>query len=331
MKKIFILAVTALSIFTSGQPVQATLTWDWNFPDNNVVLSPTEDFYISGTVYNNSASNEPVKITAWSLWYSGGNVNILRFPHDYYTPHYIDRDPGGLFAGGDYTFYVAPGQQREFSIVYYSPVTPLDIGTTVDWHLKLFHKFDSSDEEYITKTVTLTIALPQHTLSVNVDGSGTVSNSPAPDMTCTNNCTQNFNEGTVVTLTADPATNYDFTGWTGECSGSDNCFVTMDAAKNVTATFSVNNIPYPAMREDTQETFTSIQTAYDSVPLGQTATIKAKAGDQASGDLYFDRDVTFKLKGGYNDIFTDFVSYTLLYGTLTISGGPVTVSNLIIK
>ena len=46
-----------------------------------------------------------------------------------------------------------------------------------------------------------------------------------------------ISHGTVVTVTATPATGSTFTGWSGACSGSGACSVTMDAAKSVTATF----------------------------------------------------------------------------------------------
>ena len=43
--------------------------------------------------------------------------------------------------------------------------------------------------------------------------------------------------GTVVTLTATPSANFLFDSWTGDCSGSGACSVTMNASKSVTATF----------------------------------------------------------------------------------------------
>jgi hypothetical protein len=42
-----------------------------------------------------------------------------------------------------------------------------------------------------------------------------------------------------VTLTATPATGSTFTGWSGACTGTGTCAVTMDAAKNLAATFNI--------------------------------------------------------------------------------------------
>jgi uncharacterized repeat protein (TIGR02543 family) len=47
-----------------------------------------------------------------------------------------------------------------------------------------------------------------------------------------------------VTLTASADTGSTFTGWGGACSGTANCVVTMDAAKTVTATFTLDTQDY---------------------------------------------------------------------------------------
>lgn len=168
------------------------------------------------------------------------------------------------------------------------------------------------------------------TLSVTVSGEGTVHSTPGTDMLCTDNCSQDYLLNTVVTLYADPAYNYSFAGWTGDCSGTGDCMVTMDVAKSVTATY-LKIINDPVIIEGLQNSFTTIQQAYDSIASGQFAKIKIKAGDQVPGDLMFDRDVTISLEGGYDHIFTNIIGDTSFYGTLTITGGSVTVSNLIIK
>ena len=67
-------------------------------------------------------------------------------------------------------------------------------------------------------------------------GSGTVTSSPAK-IDCGATCSASFPSGTVVSLTATPARGSLFAGWSGVCSGTASCSVTMDEAKNVTATF----------------------------------------------------------------------------------------------
>jgi uncharacterized repeat protein (TIGR01451 family) len=71
-------------------------------------------------------------------------------------------------------------------------------------------------------------------------GGGTVVSSPA-GITCGVDCTEALKYGTVVTLTNTPAAGSTFTGWSGACTGSGACVVTMTGAKSVTATFTLNS------------------------------------------------------------------------------------------
>ena len=91
-----------------------------------------------------------------------------------------------------------------------------------------------------SKTCTATFTLSQYTLTVSKagTGSGTVTSSPA-GINCGTDCTEPYNYGTVVTLTAAASTGSTFGGWSGACTGTGTCTVTMDAAKSVTATFNL--------------------------------------------------------------------------------------------
>src|SRR5262249_47770640 len=85
-------------------------------------------------------------------------------------------------------------------------------------------------------------------LSVSITGSGTVSSNPSGISSCTSSCMADFQDGSMVMLTATPSIGSRFTGWTGACSGSvrTNCTVTMNAARSVTASFVTytNNIVF---------------------------------------------------------------------------------------
>ena len=73
------------------------------------------------------------------------------------------------------------------------------------------------------------------TVSKNGTGTGSVTGT---GITCGSDCTESYASGTSVTLTATAASGSSFTGWSGDCSGSGTCTVTMDQAKNVGATFN---------------------------------------------------------------------------------------------
>jgi hypothetical protein len=68
-------------------------------------------------------------------------------------------------------------------------------------------------------------------------GSGTVTSSPA-GISCGGTCAALFPANTVVTLTAGAAAGSTFSGWSGACTGTGACQVTMSANQSVTATFT---------------------------------------------------------------------------------------------
>ena len=78
------------------------------------------------------------------------------------------------------------------------------------------------------KSVTANF-VQQFSLTVSADPSEGGSVSPSGTTT--------YDTGTPVTVTANPASGYTFTGWSGDCSGSGPCAVTMDGPKSVTANF----------------------------------------------------------------------------------------------
>ena len=80
----------------------------------------------------------------------------------------------------------------------------------------------------------------QYTLTVQKSGggTGTVMSSPS-GINCGSDCTEPYNAGTIVTLTAMAASGSIFQGWSGGgCSGTGTCAVTMDTSKTVTAAFA---------------------------------------------------------------------------------------------
>ena len=76
------------------------------------------------------------------------------------------------------------------------------------------------------------------TINVTKTGPGDVYDTAA-QIDCGPVCTGSYNDGDVVTLKAAPATGYVFTGWTGACSGSDPCTITIASSQSVGATFAV--------------------------------------------------------------------------------------------
>ena len=89
------------------------------------------------------------------------------------------------------------------------------------------------------RTVGATFTVTRYTLTVTPPTHGTVTGTGVTCGTGGTDCTETYDSGTVVALTATPDANYNFGGWTGACSGTGTCSVTMTAARTVGATFTI--------------------------------------------------------------------------------------------
>ena len=92
--------------------------------------------------------------------------------------------------------------------------------------------------------VAIAAAKPTTMMSLTVirngTGTGNVASNPAGIDTSISVSTATFVTNTMVTLTATPAVDSTFTGWTGGgCSGTGTCTVTLTIAQTVTATFTL--------------------------------------------------------------------------------------------
>jgi len=99
----------------------------------------------------------------------------------------------------------------------------------------------SASRSFSISTATAPSATP--TLSVRIgSGNGTVMSSPA-GIDCGTDCSQTYTEGTSVTLTATPAPGSSFAGWSGPCSGTGQCTISMDQSRSAGAAFSLVGAP----------------------------------------------------------------------------------------
>lgn len=117
-----------------------------------------------------------------------------------------------------------------------------------------------------SQVITLVSATPEHTVTISVNGNGTVTGAN----------TGKYLEGTELTLTPTPAEHYEFTGWTGDVNSTDNPLtITVNSDMTVTANF----------QEHTKYTITAVAndenmgtvTGGREYYVGESATLKATA------------------------------------------------------
>ncbi|MFH0969442.1 MAG: hypothetical protein V1804_02955 [Patescibacteria group bacterium] len=135
--------------------------------------------------------------------------------------------------------------------------------------------------DYCNKYVTGTFDL-NYTLYVAKagTGSGTITSNPV-GINCGADCTESYVDGTSTVLTAVVDTGSTFAGWSGDCSGTDLCNLTMDNTKSVTATFNSNN-PTLTVKKTGTGTVTSDPTGINcgttcsaTYPLNTSVTLTA--------------------------------------------------------
>jgi len=118
----------------------------------------------------------------------------------------------------------------------------LTVTTTGVYWYKLVVYWGTEKSVAIQQFNAVSVVTYALTVSKSGTGSGTVTSSPA-GINCGADCTENYTSGTIVTLTATATAGSDFAGWSGACSGTGSCLVTMAEAKSVTATFNLSAPP----------------------------------------------------------------------------------------
>jgi hypothetical protein len=212
--------------------------------------------------------------------------------------------PGGPNPCGSLTPLIPEGESCTIVITF----TPI-LADARSGFLNIVSTAVNSPDHYILFTGTG--VLPRHSLTTNMVGSGTINNvSPPPAFTCSApNCTESFDQGTVLTLRATPSSLFEFSGWSGDvCSGLGDCSLTLNADTAITATF----------------------TAFPLVRVTDSSTLKVR-NVSLTENLKLERPVAVSLNGGLESDFATVNGYTYLQGFLMVGSGSLAVNYLIIK
>ena len=131
--------------------------------------------------------------------------------------------------------------------------------------------------------------------------------------------------GTSIILRPLPDSSSLFIGWSGDCSGTGDCSLTLDVARSVTATFSAA----PKVTVGAAP-FATLQLAYDDPATISGAIIKMLGGT-LGGAFTAGRNISVVLDGGYNADYSAVTGETALQGQVMIVSGTVTVKKLTIR
>lgn len=107
------------------------------------------------------------------------------------------------------------------------------------FRVRAIHNDGTIDDASLAATETWKVLPGGRKLDVSVQGPGlgSVTSTPAGVTRCTIFCEAWFLGGTQVTLVAAPSPGFGFSGWSGACTGTGKCIVTLNQARSVKATF----------------------------------------------------------------------------------------------
>ncbi len=147
-------------------------------------------------------------------------------------PGLVASDPSGIYCTPTCSASLPNGQIGLLAIP--------DIGATHVWGGACAGTLDTLCDVNLSAGTEVSVAFVAQNFDLNVTsngtGAGTVSSMPA-GIACPADCNELFPAATVVTLSALAQPGNVFAGWTGACSGSASCVVTMDQMQTVNAEF----------------------------------------------------------------------------------------------
>ncbi len=174
----------------------------------------------------------------------------------------------------------------------------------------------------ISDSVTITVTALTYALTVSKPGigSGTVTSAPA-GINCGTDCTENYNSGTSVTLTASPAGGSTFAGWSGSgCSGTGSCTVSMTQDRNVTATFTLAAAADFSLTSD-NAILATINAGQGSLAVSNTTLIKVVPVNGYNETVSLSSNISSVISGA-----TDNFSKTTLNSSEYSAGSAFSVS-----
>ena len=177
-----------------------------------------------------------------------------------------------------------------------------------------------------TASAGVGLTVGTYRLTAAQTGNGRIVSTPA-GIDCGTSCSADFTTGSTVTLVAIPEPGWTLEGWTGACTGTGACTVTMDAARSVGADF----LPPPPTAGETANLSHSRGTVLFELP-GSTEFVELEGAAQVpigtkvdttggAADLTVSRGVTLDTSEFHAGLFTVLQPTPTALGELRLAGG----------
>lgn len=142
-------------------------------------------------------------------------------------------------------------------------------------------------------------------------------------------CSILFTSSSLVELLPTADINSVFSGWSGDCIGTEGCTVTMNGPRHVTAIFDKAVF---IKNQQSAAGFSVLQDAYNSAENGNTVLIRSGITAKL-GALTINRvGIGISLKGGYNNSsFTTQTDFSYVQSPLSLTNGSLIVDKLIVQ
>ncbi len=166
-----------------------------------------------------------------------------------------------------------------------------------------------------------------YTMTVDPPSHGKILSDP-PGIDCGSDCSEPFPVGTSVSLSAVPTAGYVFDHWTGDCSGSGSCMLTMDGARHIGVVFvldgggggtvplGVFGSPFLADGDGALMEAAQILLGGGAAPQGVSTSAVAGAIGNLSGDYL----AAFAGGGGF--VVVDLTTHAVVHDATGLTGGP---------
>lgn len=183
--------------------------------------------------------------------------------------------------------------------------------------------------QFMGSTAHCSATIETHTITVNINGSGTVSSDVGFSCDSSVCMSDAIDYGRIVNLYAINGVSSVFSVWNGNCTGVGACQVVMGENRTVTASFREFK-PFWVDGKD----YDNLSSVHQAAVSGSLVKVQAGAWPASvSGPANLDGDKTVTVVGGYDAGFSvdNATDQSIVTGGIRINGGKLVVQNLKIR